>query len=201
MIMNARARTAFRISDPREMLRLDRSKFQSLVCLTIVLFVTRSATRRGSPRRTTSSSFGCRQWSSRRSCVTVRTNSAFLDSSSSCMVDGTQNEYSVQNSSSVAVVCSEFPMCCRIVVLDVITMDAAFGACALAVSRCHVVPIARYAYQFALQLLVFLRGTVCSLMLLVASMSYKIRMRLNDRIPRRLRQALATSPYFGFSHQ
>ena len=31
----------------------------------------------------------------------------------------------------------------RIVVLDVIAMDAAFGACALAVSRCHVVPIIR----------------------------------------------------------
>ena len=46
----------------------------------------------------------------------------------------------------------------RIVVLDVIAMDAAFGACALAVSRCHVVPIARYAYQFALQLLVFFKG-------------------------------------------
>jgi len=46
----------------------------------------------------------------------------------------------------------------RIVVLDVIAMDAAFGAYALAVSRCHVVPIARYAYQFALQLLVFFKG-------------------------------------------
>ena len=39
-----------------------------------------SATRRGSPPRTTSSSSGCRPWSSRRSCATVRNDPALFDS-------------------------------------------------------------------------------------------------------------------------
>jgi hypothetical protein len=70
----------------------------------------------------------------------VRTNSAFLDSSSSCMVDGTQDEYTLFK---IPVQLPSFVLSSqcvrRIVVLDVIAMDAAFGACALEVSRCHVV--------------------------------------------------------------
>jgi hypothetical protein len=58
------------------------------------------------------------------------------------MVDGTQDEYTLFK---IPVQLPSFVLSSqcvrRIVVLDVIAMDAAFGACALAVGRCHVVPI------------------------------------------------------------